>query len=218
MDTEAVESVRDKLRTARMFETAGVPGPATWHPDALTMSTVEYPVFVKPRRGSAAAHTFRADNQKQLSFFLDYVPDPVVQEFLPGPEITIDMAYSLDGRLYGLCQRQRIAVRSGEVQKGVTVWRDDVADYSMKIGEVLNARGPITVQCMMRDDGPVFTEVNGRFGGGLPLSIAAGFDVAGWYLRELAGLAVEPPPPGSYKNNLYMTRFDDSFFIEDPHG
>jgi carbamoyl-phosphate synthase large subunit len=65
----------------------------------------------------------------------------------------------------------------------------------------------------MKDDIPYFTEVNARFGGGLPLGIAAGVDSPRWLLALAAGLPIEIPPVGTYKTGLYMTRFDDSFFL-----
>jgi carbamoyl-phosphate synthase large subunit len=65
----------------------------------------------------------------------------------------------------------------------------------------------------MKDGVPHFTEINARLGGGVPLSIAAGVDFPHWLLARAAGLPVEIPPLGSYRTGLYLTRFDDSFFL-----
>ena len=71
----------------------------------------------------------------------------------------------------------------------------------------------------MRDSEPRFTEVNARFGGGVPLGIAAGVDSPRWLLAHAAGLDVELPPLGSYEVDLYMTRYDESFFVrEEEHA
>ena len=44
-------------------------------------------------RASAAAASARSPirNRRELDFFLDYVDEPVVQEYLAGPEYTIDV-------------------------------------------------------------------------------------------------------------------------------
>jgi carbamoyl-phosphate synthase large subunit len=66
---------------------------------------------------------------------------------------------------------------------------------------------------MMNNQVPVFIEVNARVGGGVPLGIAAGADWPRWLLARAAGIPVEIPALGSYRRNLYVSRFDDSHFI-----
>ncbi|OLC69670.1 MAG: hypothetical protein AUH78_23065 [Gemmatimonadetes bacterium 13_1_40CM_4_69_8] len=168
---------------------------------------------MKPRRGSAGKNTFRADNRQQLDFFLDYVPDAVVEELLPGPEITSDVISDLDGGILAVVSRRRIEVRWGEVAKGVTVYDPRITEACVQIARSLPAPGPINVQCLMKDGTPHFTEINARFGGGVPLAIAAGMDAPRWYLALAAGLPADPPPLGSYPTGLHLTRYDDSFFI-----
>lgn len=210
---EAASIAQDKAKTMELFERIGVRRPASWIPGITPLNAVEYPAYIKPRGGSAAQHTYEVDSLEELAFYAKRVPDPIVQEYLPGPEITCDLAYSFEGELLGMCQRQRIAVRSGEVLKGVTVWVEEVAEGCMKVGEALRAQGPITIQCMYKDGVPHFTEINARFGGGVPLAIAAGVDFPSWYLLLGAGLRPDIPPPGTYARGLFLTRFDESFFL-----
>jgi carbamoyl-phosphate synthase large subunit len=203
---EAAETTADKLATAELFERIGVPTPRR--------DPGEFPVFVKPRFGSAGAHTYRAGGEDELGFFLQRVPDPVVEELLPGPEITTDVLCLDDGEVAAVCSRKRLEVRTGEVSKGVTVYDEAIAGHCVKIAEALHARGPITVQCLLNAAGePCFTEVNARFAGGAPLGFAAGVDSPRWLLAHAAGLAFDLPPLGSYRQDLYMTRYDESFFI-----
>jgi carbamoyl-phosphate synthase large subunit len=77
----------------------------------------------------------------------------------------------------------------------------------------LPAVGPITVQCMLKDERPYFTEINARLGGGVPLAIAAGVDVPALLLARAAGLPVQVPAPGAYTLGLHLVRFDDSFIL-----
>ena len=114
-----------------------------------------------------------------------------------------------------MVMRQRIAVRSGEVVKGVTIYDPAIADACVTIAKALPAIGPITVQCMLKEGIPYFTEINARFGGGVPLGVAAGVDAPRWLLARVAGIPIAIPPLGTYQMGLYMTRFDDSFFISE---
>jgi carbamoyl-phosphate synthase large subunit len=205
---KAAEITADKLATAELFERLGVPTPRR--------DPAEFPVFVKPRFGSAGAHTYRAAGEEELGFFLQRVPDPIVEELLPGPEITTDVLCLDDGEVAAVCSRKRLEVRTGEVSKGVTLYDEAIASHCVKIGEALKARGPITVQCLLNVAGePRFTEVNARFAGGAPLGFAAGVESPRWLLAHAAGLAFDLPPLGSYEQGLYMTRYDESFFIRE---
>ena len=56
-----------------------------------------------------------------------YVPDPVVQTFLTGPEFTIDVLCDFDGEPLSVVPRERVVIRAGVVDRGRTV-RDPRAD------------------------------------------------------------------------------------------
>ena len=114
-----------------------------------------------------------------------------------------------------MVSRRRIEVRSGEVAKGVTVCLPEVLDGCLRIARALPAIGPITVQCLMQGDTPRFTEINARFGGGVPLGIAAGVNAPLLLLSKCAGIPVPTPPLGLYQTGLYISRFDDSFMMTD---
>jgi len=182
-------------------------------PEEAYQADLEYPVFIKPRFGSAGKQAFKVRDQRELAFFLGYVPDPIVQEYIPGPEITNDVFCDFEGKILAVVSRERIEVRWGEVAKGKTVYVPEIMKYCITIAEGIRAMGPITIQCILREEKPYFTEINARFGGGAPLGIAAGARSPHWYLALAAGLPVEIPPLGSYQVGLYLTRFDDSFFI-----
>jgi len=210
---EASRIAEDKVLSVRLFESLGLAAPTTWVAEEVDARSVEYPVFVKPRRGSAGKNAYRADSRRELEFFLEYVPDPIVQELLAGPEVTTDVVCSAQGEVLGAVSRRRIEVRWGEVQKGVTIRDPRVLDGARAIALALGAIGPLTVQCMYRSGQPCFTEVNARYGGGAPLGIAAGVDSPTWFLAEAAGLDCDIPPFGAYRTGLCLTRYDDSFFL-----
>jgi len=215
VSSEADSITADKWLTKQFFERIRVPAPGTWLPENFPAAEAGYPVFIKPRKGSAGKNVFLVRDSKDLAFFQSYVPDPIIQECLPGPEITSDVICDLNGRLLAVVSRQRLEVRWGEVSKGVTICDKTILDACSTIARELPAIGPVTVQCMLKDGHPYFTEINARFGGGLPLGIAAGVDSPLMLLAGFAGLSVEIPPPGTYKTSLYMTRYDDSYFFDE---
>ncbi len=209
----AAATTGDKWRTYRFFRALGIATPRTWLPEQLADADLTYPLFIKPRTGSAGKSAFRVTNRRELEFFLNYVPQPIVQECIDGPEITNDVLCDFEGSLLGVVSRRRIEVRSGEVAKGVTVYREAVIDACARIAGALPGVGPITVQCLMDGNTPRFTEINARFGGGVPLAIAAGLDLPLLLLSRCTSRPVPAPALGAYQTNLHMVRFDDSYFL-----
>ena len=211
--TEAAAICGDKWQTKQFFTRLGLGTARAWLPQEIEPARMEYPLFVKPRGGSAATNTFKVHDARELAFFAKYVDDPLIEAFLPGAEITNDVICDVDGNVLGVISRRRIEVRWGEVAKGVTVHLPEITEACVAIARALPAVGPITVQCIMKDDKPHFTEINARLGGGVPLGIAAGADSPRWLLAAAAGLPADVPSLGSYQDGIYMTRYDDSFFL-----
>ena len=175
-------------------------------------------VFVKPRSGSASQDTYRI-SRDHLEGVLPLVPDPIVQEVLSGPEITIDALLDLAGRPIHFVPRRRIKTLGGESIQGVTL-AHDVAfegwiELVLKVSASLGAIGPLTLQAFLTEAGPVLTEVNARFGGGFPLAMAAGGAYPSWLLDMVEGRAIEPRL-GDYEPGLFMTRYNIEQYTRRP--
>ena len=207
--------VSDKWETHRLFARLGLPTPWTRLPGTATRSRLDYPVFVKPRFGSAGQGSMAARDRSELDFHLARTDRPLVCELLPGPEITCDVACGWRGEPLAVSQRRRIEARWGEVHKGVTVRDPAIERWCLRVARTLRPRGPITVQCILKGGKPRFTEINGRFAGGSPLSIAAGADLPLWLLARAAGRRVRVPPVGTYRLGLHLTRYDEAFYVEE---
>ncbi|MBN2021473.1 MAG: ATP-grasp domain-containing protein [Pirellulales bacterium] len=211
---EAAAIAADKWRTGEFFTGLRLPAPRSWLPGQCDLHAAEYPLVVKPRFGSASQNVFRVRNAREAEFFSEYVPSPIIQECLPGPEITNDVICDLEGRLLAVVSRERIRAHGGEVLIGKTVFFPEILEGCVRIAEALPAVGPITVQCMMREGEPVFTEINARFGGGAPLGIAAGADSPTWLLASVTGTPCCIPSLGSYRRNVVCSRYHEAYYTE----
>jgi carbamoyl-phosphate synthase large subunit len=201
------EVIDDKWATMEYFVNLGVPAPRAWllpHEEQLELPTV----LLKPRRGSAGKGIMRVDPA-----LIGEVPTGyLIQEEVEGIEITIDTFHAVDGRCVSLSLRERLEVRSGEVAKARTVVDDEIAEYAIQLTEALRPIGMVTSQCFKTVDGPRFIEINGRAGGGLPLSIAAGSGSVELLLQLLQGVDI-----GVMRRSVtgtYMTRYDSQFFLD----
>ena len=208
----------DKHQSGVTFGTAGIRVPVSWLPPVDRVEQLPQRLFVKPRRGSASQDTYVIDRH-DLDAILHMVPDPIVQEVLLGPEITIDAFLDLDGRPIHFVPRRRIRTLGGESIQGVTLDHDvgfeEWIENVLAVCSTLGAVGPLTLQAFLTPDGPVLSEINPRFGGGFPLAHAAGADYPAW-LMDLARGGTVPPRLRQYESGLYMTRYNLELFTRQP--
>lgn len=211
---ETARICRDKALTAAHLDAHGIRAAATWTPDQVRRLRPLPPLFIKPRCGRGSVGAFRIGSSAQLRFFLDYIPDPVVQEYLEGPEYTIDLFCDMDGRPISAVPRERLVIRSGVTDRGRTAKDPLLIDVAIRCAEVLAFRGAVNVQCRVVDGTPVIFEINPRFSGGIQLTQAAGADFAEWTIRAARGEALRPRI-GEFVDGLRMSSHESSLFLTD---
>jgi carbamoyl-phosphate synthase large subunit len=208
----------DKVDTGHSFGSAGIAVPASWVPPLPPLASLPDELFVKPRKGSASRDIYRV-TRDHLEAVVDLVPDPVVQEVLTGPEITIDALLDLAGRPIHYVPRRRIKTLAGESVQGVTLAHDAAFEAWIErvllLSSSLGAIGPLTLQAFLTDGGPVLSEINARFGGGFPLGLAAGGAYPTWLVDMVEGRVVESRL-GEYEPDLFMTRYHVEQFTRRP--
>ncbi|AOQ23325.1 hypothetical protein MTAT_18590 [Moorella thermoacetica] len=221
---ETVNIGNDKLATWDFFTSNNIPAAQTFTKEEvqekLKRTDLSLPVIIKPRWGSSSQGIIKCDTIDQLSFYISREKDIIIQEMLLGPEVTLDIMGDGQGGLLALVPRKRLKIRGGEVERGITVDDGLFYDYVVKIVQILKPFGAINIQCFITGRGPVFTEINPRFGGGYPLADAAGAQFPEMLIALARGEKVKPRI-GQYKRGLLMTRFDEAFFISlenDPLG
>ena len=201
----------DKYETARLLEARGIATARTWLPSTLP-APVSLPLFIKPRVGRGGVGAFPVRSERELAFFLDYVSDPVLQPFLEGPEFTIDVLCDFEGTPLAIVPRERAVIRAGVVDRGRTVRDGRLMALGMECARAIRAVGAINIQCRVVDGVPTVFEINPRFSGGIPLTIAAGADFPRLLVQLARGRRV-PPQIGRFQDGLWMTSYETSVFI-----
>jgi carbamoyl-phosphate synthase large subunit len=201
----------DKLATSAHLRNLGIAAAKTWRPVDLP-ELAPLPLFVKPRFGRGGVAAFAAHTERELSFFSSYVQDAVVQEFLDGPEFTIDVLCSFTHDVIAVVPRERVVVRAGVMDRGRTVKDDALIELGLAIARILPFAGAANIQCRIVNGRPVVFEINPRFSGGIPLTIAAGADFPS-YLVELALGRKVAPRIGQFRGDLWMTSYENAIFV-----
>ena len=212
---QAITLCRDKARTNALL---GENGLATINTFTLQefLAKPFYPCFVKPVRGSASIGAGMLHDEKELwAHVATYGDLMLIQEYVPGREYTIDVYRSRDGKVRCVVPRQRLTVRSGEVEQGVTVMNEHLIDSTARLAGYLgDIWGVFCCQCRWPEDGPPrFFEINPRFGGGAPLSIRAGANLPLYLLQEVLSRPITAEM-GNFKPGMLMLRYDQAVFID----
>lgn len=140
---------------------------------------------------------------------MEYVDKAIYKEF------TVDMYYGNDGMVKSIVPRQRIEIRAGEINKGVTRKNSIIAYLRSRLGHLEGVRGVICLQLFYDEtSGDIKAiEINPRFGGGYPLSYEAGANYIEYLIREyLLGQNLEYDE--SWKDNFLMLRYDAAVFTQ----
>lgn len=222
--TEAVGTCRDKFRTARWLGEIGA-SPIRTESLASFRGDPFYPCFVKPPGGSSSVGAARIESPEQLARHVErFGEELMVQECIDGQEFTVDVYRTRGGSIKAAVPRQRLDVRAGEVQNAVTVRDEELISESRRIAEQLPGLWGAACLQFRRPtdaaggaDGPARCfEINPRFGGGVPLSIAAGADLPRYLLQEVLGQSVDGAP-ADFTEHVMMLRYDDAVFahVED---
>lgn len=157
--------------------------PASW----TTTLGQHWPAMIKPRLGSGGRGVARVDGPGDL------VATPadgsyILQELLPGDEISVDVIARRDGRVVAAVPRLRLKVDSGIAVAGETIHDDAAIGYARDVVTTIGLTGPLNVQ-FKRDAGGAWKllEINPRLPGSSPLTMAAGVDLVGLALADVLG-------------------------------
>lgn len=206
-----LEACRDKhLLLGRVEGAAPVPAcePLT---EAVAAGVTTFPRFAKPRRGAGSRGATKIARREDL----DALPKDgsyLLQEYLPGEEYSVDVYVRGDGEVVAAVPRERMKTDSGIAVTARTVNAPEVIEAAVRVAQAIGVRYVANVQLKRAADGFFkLLEVNPRFPGTLPLTIAAGVDMPKLMVDEVAG---KPPAAGlmPFKELMVVRYWTEHYF------
>lgn len=196
---EVIDICFDKYETAKWVESIGLKSPKTYIrledvKKALKTGEISFPLFMKPRWGSGSIGLESISDMEDLDIYYNILMKKIkktilatasigneyilIQEKLTGNEYGLDVMNDLEGNNVGVSVKQKLAMRSGETDKAITLDLPDVKKMGERIGKELRHIGNLDVDIMQRANGDYCVlELNPRFGGGFPFSYEAGVNL-----------------------------------------
>jgi carbamoyl-phosphate synthase large subunit len=191
---ETIAMASDKYETHQFAIAHGLGTPQTFIDltvalDQLTVGAINWPVMVKPRKGSASINITTCYDKLQLEAAFEATHEPMIQEILEGVEYGYDLFGDLDFQPVSVYCKEKLAMRAGETDKAVSTSDPVLIDFGTKLLHNMKLLGPADVDVVLTKDGPILLEINPRFGGGYPCSHMAGAD----FCRKVIAMAQGQP-------------------------
>ncbi|MGM9802948.1 MAG: ATP-grasp domain-containing protein [Muribaculaceae bacterium] len=211
--TQLSHDMFDKVKSAQLFQAAGIAIPTTYSSDNIV-----YPAILKPRTGSASrgiivAHS--AADVEQAPLPLDQY---LIQHYVANrQEYTVDCYVgTFDNEVKCAVPRLRIATAGGEVTRTITCRNQALEQQAHHVLTALHLKGAVTLQFLHDLDNDTFLlmEINPRLGGGVICSISAGADIAAMIIEESED--INALPRHNWRDQTLMTRyFKEVIFYND---
>jgi carbamoyl-phosphate synthase large subunit len=213
-DSDIIRVCRDKRKTNAFFTQIGINVPKE-----IDKHHPVFPMFAKPYDGSLSTNIHIIKNEDALTneiledeklIFMEYIDKNEYKEF------TVDMYFGKDHKVKSIVPRERIEIRAGEINKGITRKNYIVEFLKQHMGYCYGIRGCICVQLFYResDNDIKGIEINPRFGGGYPLSFYAKANYADFVIREYL-LKEEIDYTEDWLDNTMMLRYDKDIIIHE---
>jgi carbamoyl-phosphate synthase large subunit len=208
---EVIELCFDKFQTHRFISSIGLNSPKTFidliqAKSALERGELSFPLVLKPRWGSGSIGIEFVSDIQELDETYSLLKrrirrsilakasvraeDILIQEALLGPEYGLDIMNDLQGIFASVCVKRKLAMRSGETDKAITVDEPEIASIGKTIALALRHVANLDADVIEHDGRFYVLELNPRFGGGYPFSHEAGVDLPLAILKWLRGQSV----------------------------
>ncbi|MDO8786812.1 MAG: ATP-grasp domain-containing protein [Sulfuritalea sp.] len=161
-----------------------------------SMKTVDrYPVLVKPDRGQGSFGITQADNEDELVRAIQAIRDPIICEYLPGEEYTVDCFSDRERGLLFAGARRRRRIRNGISVNTLSETLPEIKEMASLIGSQLGLRGAWFFQLKRAQDGQLtLLEVAPRIAGSMAVHRVSGvnFPLLSIFEEERLPITIRP--------------------------
>ena len=176
---------------------------------------INYPVFVKPARGSASISISKDYDRETVELLFAHEDGLMIQEFLDGQEIGADVYIDMvSHEVVSIFTKKKLKMRAGETDKAVSFQDEKLFALIEQFVKNAGYNGQIDIDIFEVNGEYYISEVNPRFGGGYPHAFESGADHMKLIVNNLEGNANECVI-GQYENGTYMMKYNEVKVLRD---
>ena len=182
--------------------------------DDLEKGIIQFPVFVKPIKGSASININSVISKEEIDLLFDRYDNLMIQEFMNGTEYGVDVYIDLlSGEPVAIFTKEKILMRAGETDKSVSMKDDKLFELVRTFVKKAHLKGIIDIDIFKIADDYFISEVNPRFGGGYPHAYECGVNVPKMITNNIIGVK-NNISIGEYERNRYMMKYNEIKIIK----
>ncbi len=169
---------------------------------------IDFPVFVKPVRGSASIAINKVENMDTLRLLWNHGDgELMIQELLDGQEIGADVYIDMiSSQVVSIFTKKKLLMRAGETDKAVSFKDQRLFEFIENFVDESGWKGQIDIDIFDVNGTYYISEVNPRFGGGYPHAYMCGVNHMKLIENNVNGI-VNQPHIGDYEEGLYMMKY-----------
>lgn len=219
-DYEAVELSFNKYEMFKFLEKNNIKTPKTYiclndFLEDLDKKLVNFPVFVKPVKGSASINITKVYDKEELEFIIKRYDNLLIQEFMDGQEIGADVYIDMiSNKVVSIFTKEKLKMRAGETDKSVSFKDEKLFEFIKNFVSKAGFKGIIDIDIFRINNEYYISEVNPRFGGGYPHAYEAGVNVPKMIINNISGIE-NKEQIGNYDGNIYMMKYNEVMIIKD---
>ncbi|MGN1157617.1 MAG: ATP-grasp domain-containing protein [Agathobacter sp.] len=170
---------------------------------------IQYPVFVKPARGSASISISKVYDRETVELLFAHEDGLMIQEYLDGQEIGADVYIDLiSHEVVSIFTKKKLKMRAGETDKAVSFKDEKLFALIERFAKDAGYTGQIDIDIFEVNGEYYISEVNPRFGGGYPHAYECGADHIALIANNLNGIP-NPRQIGNYRDGIYMMKYNE---------
>ncbi len=171
---------------------------------------INYPVFVKPAKGSASIAISKVYNKETVELLFANSEGLMIQEFLNGQEIGADVYIDLiSKKIISIFTKKKILMRAGETDKAESIKDDKLFTLIKSFVSEAGYMGQIDIDIFNVNGEYYISEVNPRFGGGYPHAYESGANHMQMIINNLNGTRNESVIGDNYQEGIYMMKYNE---------
>lgn len=174
---------------------------------------INYPVFVKPVRGSASINISKVTSREEIELLFNRFDNLMIQEFMDGTEYGADVYIDLiSNEPVAIFIKEKIKMRAGETDKSVSIKDRQLFDLIIRLIKKSGLQGIIDIDIFKVNGEYYISEVNPRFGGGYPHAYESGVNIPEMVTNNLKGQS-NNKEIGNYQEDVFMLKYNEIMII-----